>query len=120
MLNELIDDYPAGIACNCEMCEKKIDYKIIRRGDEEYIILGSQLLTNWIINVNGSENANFYLHERILFSVESKLCRSVTTDDLLREHKTDLWPLQAGVFDPETVVDLYRAMISERDTHSSL
>jgi len=88
--------------CTCEYCEGKLDSRIqiIKRPEGEYIIIDGRLYTGRGAPVSGSESAVFHVHENIAPMLEYD--RTAPTGDL--------WPLQAGVFDAETTVDLWRAI----------
>lgn len=88
-------------ACNDEL--DTIDdsrIQIIKRPEGEYILIDGRLYTGRGAPVGGSWDADYHVHENIAPLLEHG--RSVPDDTL--------WPLQSGVFDAETTVDLWWAM----------
>lgn len=89
--------------CKCDVCEGKFLGEIIKRGNDEYIILNGKLLTYYGAPVKGNEDALYYLHEDI-----------ARADELGMDYSAHLWPAMAGVFGPDDLVDLYRLLKRER------
>lgn len=102
--NLIVDASNSEGFCPCVICTGNLNYEVIRRGDDEYILIDGRLLT-LAAPAHCSEGAHYHLHENIILPWEEG--RSVN-------YKEHLWPAMAGVFDPETTVDLYRALQRER------
>lgn len=77
--------------------------EIIQRGKDEYIILDGRLLTYYGAPVGGSESATYHALENVVRAEEHGL-------DFTRH----LWPLKAGLFSSDDMVDLYCAIQRER------
>lgn len=107
------------------MEDTEVDARIITRGRDEYIILNGRILTTYGAPVNRNEPASYYLHENIVRPFEEGFfcgdhCPNppatapVRTEDLDECFKGELWPEKAGVFPPDDLVDLHRALMRER------
>ena len=116
--------------CNCTCCAGGFPAQIIKRGEDEYIVLNGRILTYHGAPVGGNESAFHYLHEDIVRPFEDGIfcedhCRNTTAPtpvhprDLDVSFKDYLWPAKASaadVFTPDELVDMYRAI---RPTRSS-
>lgn len=90
---------------------QSIDTNIIKRGNDEYIILNGRILTLFGAPVGGSENAHYYLDENLLRPHEEGRLSDIAGHDNLGSHVAGhLWPEKAGVFTPDDLVDLYRLL----------
>lgn len=88
--------------CTCDYCTGKLENRIqiVKRPEGEYIIIDGRLHTGYGAPIGGGWDADYHAHENIVPVLEQGTCIPAA----------DLWPLQTGVFDAETTVDLWRTM----------
>lgn len=91
-----------GVNCYCEYCAGDLSrrIKVVKRPEGDYIIVDGRLYTGRGAPVSGGWETEYHVHENIAPMLEDG--GSVPS--------SDLWPLQAGVFDVETTVDMWRAL----------
>jgi hypothetical protein len=110
------EDLDGFSPCECALCEGNFPSQIIKRGNDEYIIMNGRILTLFGAPASGSEDAFYYLHENLVRPLEEGRLSLISGHDTLDSHLAGhLWPEKAGVFKPDDLVDLYRMLHGHKE-----